>query len=84
MDALEFLKTFGRAAAEKLASDAGTSYAYFNQIAYGHRRPSVELALKLVEESAQRLSFERLLLSKRPPRKSRKGGKKRPRHSPSS
>lgn len=80
MDALEFLKTFGKAAAEKLADDAETNYAYFSQIAYGHRRPSVELALKLVEKSGQRLSFEGLLLTKRP-KKSHRRGKKRPRPS---
>lgn len=71
MDAKAFLDTHGRAVAERVARRAGTNYAYFNQIAYGHRRPSVKLAQRLIEASAaevrtkdERLDFEALLTSK--------------------
>jgi len=52
MDALEFLNRHGKAVAEAVAKDAGTNFAYFSQIAYGHRRPSVDLAKRLVLSSA--------------------------------
>lgn len=52
MDALDFLNRHGRAVAEQVAKDAGTNFAYFSQIAYGHRRPSVDLAKRLVLASA--------------------------------
>lgn len=52
MDALEFLTSHGKATAEAVARDAGTNFAYFSQLAYGHRRPSVDLAQRLVAASA--------------------------------
>lgn len=64
MDAKRFLDAFGREAATKVAESAGSNYAYFSQIAYGHRRPSVGLAERLIEASAGLLSFEGLLRSK--------------------
>lgn len=71
MDAHAFLEKHGRRTAEKVAKAAGTNYAYFNQIAYGHRRPSPELARKLVKaservvpEEAARLDLEGLLFPK--------------------
>jgi hypothetical protein len=51
MDALEFLEKHGKDIAEQVAKKAGTNWAYFSQIAHGHRRPSVDLARKLVGAS---------------------------------
>lgn len=68
MDALAFLEKHGKDVAEQVAEAAGTKYVYFSQIAYGHRRPSVDLAHQLVSASArlipspeERLDFESLL-----------------------
>ena len=51
MTALEFMKARGDAEVEALAMRCGTTLAYFKQIAYRHRRPSVDLARKLAAES---------------------------------
>lgn len=51
MTALEFMKARGEAKTEALAVRAGTTLAYFKQIAYRHRRPSAELAQRLAAES---------------------------------
>lgn len=51
MDALAFLKKHGVEVCRKVAADAGSSYEYFSQLAYGHRRPSVDKANALVEAS---------------------------------
>jgi hypothetical protein len=51
MDAKTFLDTHGKDVAERVAKRAGTNYPYFNQIAYGHRRPSPDLARDLVAAS---------------------------------
>lgn len=64
MNARQFLDQFGRAESETVATKAGTSFAYFYQIANGHRRPSVELAERLVTASSSRLGFSDLLKSK--------------------
>lgn len=68
MDAHAFLEKHGKPVAEQVAKAAGTNYAYFSQIAYGHRRPSVDLARELVSASEtvipnpeERLDFESLL-----------------------
>lgn len=63
VDALEFLRSVGSAEAARVAEQAGTNFAYFRQIAHGHRRPSVDLAQRLVEASGQQLEFTKLLLS---------------------
>ena len=63
MDAKTFIATFGVAEATRVAVAAKTNYAYFSQIAYGHRRPSVNLANRLVKESGDRLDFVMLLNS---------------------
>mgnify|MGYP005667932333 FL=1 len=62
MNAKEFLEKFGREEAERVATSSGTNYAYFSQLAYGHRRPSVDLAERLVAASEGRLDFTKLLL----------------------
>lgn len=73
MDAKTFLEKHGKEIAEEVAEAAGTNYAYFSQIAYGHRRPGVDLARDLVKASAKKfprtadqLDFESLLV---PPKK---------------
>ena len=65
MNAKEFIAEFGVDAARRVAEEAGTNYAYFSQIAHGHRRPSVDLANKLVLASGGLLDFVSLLQSKR-------------------
>ena len=65
MDAKTFLAKFGTEEATRVALAAGTNYQYFSQIAYGHRRPSVGLADRLVTASGGRLSFELLMRAKR-------------------
>lgn len=52
MDALAFIETHGKDVAARVAEKAGTNMAYLSQIAYGHRRPSVDLADRLVAASA--------------------------------
>lgn len=64
MDAKQFLDEFGRDAATRVAESAGSNYAYFSQLAYGHRRPSVDLAERLIEASEGKLTFEGLLRGK--------------------
>jgi hypothetical protein len=64
MDAHEFLKVHGSPEAESVAIRAGTNLNYFRQLACGARRPSVDLALRLVEASGHRLDFNKLLLAK--------------------
>lgn len=51
MTALEFMKARGEGETEALAIRAGTTLAYFKQIAYRHRRPSADLAKRLAAES---------------------------------
>ena len=65
MDAKAFLAQYGIAEATRVSVAAGTNYQYFSQIAHGHRRPSVELAEKLVKASGDRLSFEALMRAKK-------------------
>lgn len=69
MDAKSFIDKHGTARAKKVAEAAGTNYAYFSQIAYGHRRPSVDLAEALVSESGGELDLIALL---KKPRASKK------------
>lgn len=64
MDAKAFLEKFGIEEATRVATEAGTNYRYFSQIAHGHRRPSVRLADRLVEASTGRLIFEALMRAK--------------------
>lgn len=61
MNAKQFLESFGKSEAERVAVEAGSNYAYFSQIAYGHRRPSPDLAERLVKASDNRMDFVALL-----------------------
>jgi hypothetical protein len=62
MNALEYLKARGEAETEALAIRAGTTLAYFKQIAYRHRRPSADLAKRLAAESAGTLDAAEMVL----------------------
>ncbi len=53
MDALAFLEKHGKPVCIAVAELAGTKWEYFSQIAYGHRRPSVDLAHRLVAASTE-------------------------------
>lgn len=64
MDARAFIEKFGKEEAERVAIEAGTNYEYLMQIGRGTRRPSVELADRLVEKSGKRLSFVHLMRAK--------------------
>lgn len=64
MDAQTFKEKFGKAECEAVAAAAGTNYAYFKQLAIGARRPSVDLAKKLVTASDGRLDLLELLTAK--------------------
>ena len=61
LSALEFINQFGWEAATSLAESVGTNRPYFSQIAYGHRRPSYELAKSLVAASGNKLSLTKLM-----------------------
>lgn len=63
MTALELLKARGDAETEKLAKRAGTTLAYFKQIAYRNRRPSADLAKNLAAESAGDLDAAELIFA---------------------
>lgn len=72
MDAKAFLERHGKETCKRVAKLADTNWPYFSQIAYGHRRPSPDLARRLVSASAavvrkpaDQLDFESLLPSKR-------------------
>lgn len=51
MDAKTFYQTTDMEAVEAVCQAAGTNLAYFRQIAYGHRKASPHLALKLEQAS---------------------------------
>lgn len=57
-----FLGRHGKVVATVVAENAGTNWPYFSQIAYGHRRPSVELADKLVKASRKAVRSPRAQL----------------------
>lgn len=64
MNAREFLDEFGSSAAERVAVAAGTNLPYFEQLACGARRPSFELAERLVAASDGKLDVLALLRAK--------------------
>ena len=64
MDAMEFWKYAGINETRRVCEDAGTSYEHYKHIAHKRRRPSVELANKLIKASNGQLTFEKLLFSK--------------------
>jgi hypothetical protein len=62
MDPLEFLRTAGDEATEAMCLRAGTTLAYFRQIAYRFRRPSAQLAKALERESGGVLKAASMLM----------------------
>lgn len=66
LSAREFLDKYGADEADRVCRAAGTNLPYFRQVAGGFRRPSVDLAEKLVAESGGRMGLLRLLQYKRP------------------
>lgn len=62
MTPLDYLTQRGEATTEALAIRAGTTLAYFKQIAYRHRRPSTDLAKRLAAESGGALDAAQMLL----------------------
>lgn len=60
MDALAFLQAYGREEAERVAKLAGTTFGYFEQLAYGYRKPRPELMWQLVKASNGRMTPEAL------------------------
>jgi hypothetical protein len=64
MDAMEYWKQAGIEATRKACREAGTTYEHFKHIAHKRRRPSVELANKLIKASNGQMTFEKLLFSK--------------------
>ena len=67
MNAKDYFDIHGREKTEAIAVAAGTNWGYFNQIVKGSRRPSVELAKKLVTASDNDLDFVALLNAKKTP-----------------
>jgi len=61
MNAREFLDEHGRKEAERVAIEAGTNLAYFEQLACGARRPSFRLAERLAAASSGRMDTLSLL-----------------------
>lgn len=58
---LEYLKTLDAAARLDFATRCGTSVDYLQQIAYGQRKPKVQLAVAIERESAGGVRCETLL-----------------------
>jgi len=45
---------------EAMCEDAGTNYAYWRQIAYGHRQPSWQMAQRLAKASGYAMTTREL------------------------
>ena len=58
---MAYWQRHGSAHCARLAQAAGTSYGYWKQIANQRKRPSIELARRLVHASGGELSLELLL-----------------------
>ena len=55
MNAREFFDAYGRHEARKVAIQAGSSYDYIYQLAYGYRRASRTMAERLEQASEGRM-----------------------------
>lgn len=64
MDAMTFWKKAGIQETRQVCELAGTTYEHFKHIAHKRRRPSVELANKLIKASNSQMSFKELLFTK--------------------
>jgi hypothetical protein len=65
MDAMSFWKKSGIEKTRDVCFLAGTTYEHFKHIAHKRRRPSVELAHRLIKASKGGMTFEKLLFSKK-------------------
>lgn len=65
MTPFEYMKSRTEAEVRAICSVAKTKFSYFEQIAYGHRRPSFELAERLADASGGAMSVIELLNAKR-------------------
>lgn len=82
MNAKDFLQQYGVEEADRVAAKAGTNHAYFLQLVAQTRRPSAELARRLVEASGGRLDFVCLLqTTKKPPKRRANMSIPKPNHS---
>jgi hypothetical protein len=61
MSPKDFYTLNGRIKTEEICLKSGTTWSYFDQFVRGKRRPSVELAIKLVKASANELDFVSLM-----------------------
>jgi hypothetical protein len=61
MDLMTYWKTYGRKAALQICDEAPTSYEYFKHICNKRKRPSVDLARKMVQISKGVLTLDELL-----------------------
>lgn len=64
MDAMTYWKWYGKPHCERLCAQVGTTYNYWKHICNQQKRPSVDLARKLVAASNGELSLEKLLFDK--------------------
>lgn len=60
MNAHEYHIEHDRADIDEMCAAAGTNYAYWRQIAYGHRKPSWQMAQRLAKASGGRLTVRDL------------------------
>lgn len=60
VNAREYHDTHDKAAIEEMCAAAGTNYAYWRQIAYGHRKPSWQMAQRLAKASGGQLTVREL------------------------
>lgn len=63
MTPLEFMRNRGERETEAVSIRAGTTLAYFKQIAYQHRRPSIALAKRLAAETGGELDVMQMMLT---------------------
>lgn len=61
MDAKAYWDSVGKQAVIELCEQVGTSYGYYKQIANKRKRPSIDLARKMVAASGGQLSLDKLL-----------------------
>lgn len=61
MDAMSWWRAVGTEQARQAVIAAGTSWEYFQHIAYYRKRPGPDLAWRLIEASGGQLSLDKLL-----------------------
>lgn len=66
MDAMQFWDKYPIDHVRKVCATAGTSYEYFKHIAHRRKRPSPELADRLVAASGGKMKRDKLLFSRTP------------------